>query len=535
MARDVAGLDLSAFDESWLAGAELSLALPDGEKKGLSFFFSDEEEFGDFLAAAGLPGEVLEHERRLRGKFDLLPRYWLKLHYLNSKVSGFSQYFQVHPALGYPITTLRLFLRMYGHERVEGLEDMLEPGLASGSTIYGLVLKHEKGTITPRLSLRVERQFLPELFERFVKAGYLGTDRAEAYLDWDKRISVGDFTYVSFDPGVPGGCVLDFEKISTATLPTTLQGSDLPEDVPFNFVKCRLRADNTPEWAAYLMLSTVRARLEYYPDGSPKEVGRAYLDEVKRHYNTVSPLAVEHVGSTYQAGLIKADEEVSPTASNLYLATRAGLRPGDHLLDAGCGVCGPSIDIARATDGVTIEAVTLSEVQAETAKQLVAEAGLEERIRVHVGDYHALDFPDQSFDVVMFLESFGYAHDPEQLLTNAYRMLRPGGRLYIKDVFRRQGTLSAQELDELATFNRLYAFRTPTVEDTADLLAKVGFSGVQPCDLTDHISMERFNRAMFAKDSQPSLSAFGKRHFHTFTALPVRFWEVSARKQNTHI
>ena len=95
---------------------------------------------------------------------------------------------------------------------------MLAPALASPHTIYGLVLKHERAVV-PRLSVRVERRLLPELFKRFVKAAYLEPARADAYLCWDRRVATGDFTYVSFDPGTPQACTLDFEDVPAATLP----------------------------------------------------------------------------------------------------------------------------------------------------------------------------------------------------------------------------------------------------------------------------------------------------------------------------
>jgi ubiquinone/menaquinone biosynthesis C-methylase UbiE len=54
---------------------------------------------------------------------------------------------------------------------------------------------------------------------------------------------------------------------------------------------------------------------------------------------------------------------------------------------------------------------------------------------VHLGDYHKLDelFPAESFDRVYFLESLCHAENYRRVLTSAFRVLKPGGALYIKD------------------------------------------------------------------------------------------------------
>jgi cyclopropane fatty-acyl-phospholipid synthase-like methyltransferase len=119
---------------------------------------------------------------------------------------------------------------------------------------------------------------------------------------------------------------------------------------------------------------------------------------VRAYYDACNATIVREVGPTYQAGLIElapaalAAAESTAAASNRYLAQRAGLAVGQRLLDAGCGTCGPSIDACRALPGLAVAAITISPQQASSAGRLIRDAGLSERIRVQIADYHALPF-----------------------------------------------------------------------------------------------------------------------------------------------
>src|SRR5215218_11502731 len=156
---------------------------------------------------------------------------------------------------------------------------------------------------------------------------------------------------------------------------------------------------------------------------------------------------VEAAGTTLQGGLVKRSAEASvvPEASSRYLGELAGVAPGDHVLDAGCGVGGPALAIARAVPGVVVDGVTVSEVQATMARKLVAEAGLADRVRIHVADFHHLPFADASFDVAVYFEVTGYSPDRSALYRESARVLAPGGTVYVKDTFCREEPLTEEQ------------------------------------------------------------------------------------------
>ena len=120
---------------------------------------------------------------------------------------------------------------------------------------------------------------------------------------------------------------------------------------------------------------------------------------------------------------------------NEVMMMAAGLKPADWVLDAGCGVGGSSIFLA-STLGCRVTGITLSERQvkqaSENAKRNETIEGL---VDFKPMNYCATDFPDASFDVVWGCESICYADNKEQFIKEAYRLLKPGGRLVVADGF----------------------------------------------------------------------------------------------------
>jgi cyclopropane-fatty-acyl-phospholipid synthase len=103
------------------------------------------------------------------------------------------------------------------------------------------------------------------------------------------------------------------------------------------------------------------------------------------------------------------------------------LRPGERLLDIGCGWGGLVLHAARHY-GVEALGVTLSEAQAALARRRIAEAGLSDRCRVEVLDYRHLP-ADAAFDKVVsvgMVEHVGGRRLPA-FFSAAWRALRPGG------------------------------------------------------------------------------------------------------------
>lgn len=198
-------------------------------------------------------------------------------------------------------------------------------------------------------------------------------------------------------------------------------------------------------------------------------------DQVRSYYEEMTPAYISGFGEIFQGSRPESNEALID-----YLIDAAALDDGMHLLDAGCGVSGPAIAIAKRK-AVTIDGVTLAEAQVKEAERRIADNGLTGRITVQQGDFHALDslYPAASFDRVLFLESLCHAENYRMVLAAAQRVLKPGGALYIKDFYcvdnRARPSKAKGQLEDLGKLNRLYRLQVPDLASVVDLLSSLGF------------------------------------------------------------
>jgi ubiquinone/menaquinone biosynthesis C-methylase UbiE len=140
-----------------------------------------------------------------------------------------------------------------------------------------------------------------------------------------------------------------------------------------------------------------------------------------------------------------------------YLIEKIGLEDGMLVLDAGCGLADPLCYFAKIKK-IKAHGVTISAVQFVKANAKIESAQLQKNVNVHKGDYHKLHemFPNQQFDVVFFLESLSHSENPIIALESAFKVLKPGGKLFIKDYYE---VKSQSLLDRIKTKAKIFSVK----------------------------------------------------------------------------
>ncbi|MEU9103325.1 methyltransferase domain-containing protein [Streptomyces xanthophaeus] len=121
------------------------------------------------------------------------------------------------------------------------------------------------------------------------------------------------------------------------------------------------------------------------------------------------------------------------TAANSAAYLVPELRPGLSVLDVGCGPGTITADLAElVAPGGRVTAVDASADVVAQARAYAAERGLD-GVEFATADVHALDFPDDSFDVVHAHQVLQHVGDPVRALREMRRVCRPGGIVAARD------------------------------------------------------------------------------------------------------
>ena len=167
---------------------------------------------------------------------------------------------------------------------------------------------------------------------------------------------------------------------------------------------------------------------------TPRDVAN-YYDQTENHYRRWWKLEKSlglHYG-IWCEGIKNLHEAVLNT--NALLANLGEIKSTDVVLDAGCGVGGSAIYLAKNI-GCTVTGITLSEKQAMTATEFAKQHEVSNLVLFRAMNYTATSFADNSFDVVWAIESMQTAVDKSDFLKEAKRILKPNGKIVLADCFK---------------------------------------------------------------------------------------------------
>lgn len=171
-----------------------------------------------------------------------------------------------------------------------------------------------------------------------------------------------------------------------------------------------------------------------------------------------------------------------------HICRKLRLKPGERLLDIGCGWGGLARYAAKKYD-VNVLGVTLSKNQKAYADEEIARAGLVGRVAVELRDYR--DLGDESFDKIVsvgMFEHVGRSHLPEYF-AQTYRLLKPGGLFLNHGISRRAGTdeekdgLVQKRIFGRGTFLQRYIFPDAELVPVSDVNVRAENAGFEVRDV----------------------------------------------------
>ena len=138
-------------------------------------------------------------------------------------------------------------------------------------------------------------------------------------------------------------------------------------------------------------------------------------------------------------------------------------------LDLGCGTGNYTLELKKR--GFDVVGIDASEKMVEIARS--------KGLNCIKGDAYALPFPDRSFDLVMSVTMFEFIHEPERVVEEIKRVLKPGGEVIIGTMNGRSAWFAFKRLKSLfvETAYRYARFYTPG--ELESLLLNAGFREVE--------------------------------------------------------
>jgi SAM-dependent methyltransferase len=262
------------------------------------------------------------------------------------------------------------------------------------------------------------------------------------------------------------------------------------------------------------MADEIRSAVDFYT-GHPisLEIILEKLKAARGHFDAVRPQELFAHDQDHYGGL----------AANDALAARAGIAAGVCVADFCAGLGGPARYFAERY-GADVTGIELTPARAHGAQALTRLVGLQDKVRVIEGDVMAAPLANESVDVVVSQEALLHVPDKERALAQAFRILKPRGRLAFTDWVAHR-PLSAADKELLWQGMAVSTLFSPQAYGA--LIEGAGFKLVSAEDLTADWGVILGERlAMYRKLRQEAEAAGTPAGHDAFYASYVRFVDL---------
>lgn len=154
------------------------------------------------------------------------------------------------------------------------------------------------------------------------------------------------------------------------------------------------------------------------------------------------------------------------------------LKPGQKVLDVGCGIGGGDFYMAENFD-VEVVGIDLSINMISLA--LECAIGLKCNVEFEVADCTKKTYPENTFDVIYSRDTILHIQDKPALFRSFFKWLKPGGKVLISDYCKSAGTPSP----EFSEYIKQRGYDLHDVKTYGQMLKDAGFAEVIAEDRTD--------------------------------------------------
>ena len=217
--------------------------------------------------------------------------------------------------------------------------------------------------------------------------------------------------------------------------------------------------------------------------------------ELVNHYYTLCiPFYREFLGEHWHTGFYLPEGQTGPQDQlrmERLIAQSAALGEGCEVLDVGCGIGGTACHLAHTT-GATVRGLTPNPTQLAMARETATRHGLGQCVAFDLGDAGRLPYVDGSFDVVTFFESACHFPERARFFSEAWRVLRPGGRLAGEDWLECEVMAAAQRRPWIDRVCSTWAIPSlGTVANYAAGMSGAGFEVFLAKDMREEMDLPR--------------------------------------------
>ena len=284
---------------------------------------------------------------------------------------------------------------------------------------------------------------------------------------------------------------------------------------------------------ARLLLAAARAAGPVRP---PRRPASELVPRGRRHSRTRDARAVRHhydvsndffalilgPSLTYSCAVFSRGAttlEEAQEAKHELVCAKLGLRAGERVLDVGCGWGAFAIHAAQR-HGAAVTGITLSERQAQLARERVASAGVADRVEIRVADYR--DLAGETYDAV---SSVGMVEHVGARQIDAYArqlasVLAPGGRLLNHGIARLRHTDP-----EAGPFSERFVFPDAAPLHLSRVIAALEAAGLEP----EHVEGLRADYAETLRHWARNLDARLEEAIRLAGEERIRVWRLYLR------